>query len=133
MIARIAVLCLVVATPAWMTGGCARQQETPESPVAVAPPADTSPEPTDASAVDAGEQPSGEPTDTDASGDGESLLNEKCTKCHDVERVKSHDPAEEAWSEIVPEMQEKKEGWISDDEAEAILAHLEATYEAEGS
>ena len=110
LIALIVVLMLAAV-------GCARRQEAPETVPAVAPLPDTSeaaqPAETEATAADA---------------EGQKLYETKCAQCHTLDRVEKHDPAEEPWPELVEDMQGKKPGWISDEEAAAIVEHLEKTH-----
>jgi mono/diheme cytochrome c family protein len=58
------------------------------------------------------------------------LFETKCTRCHTLDRVAKHDPGEEPWPELVNEMQGKKPGWISDEDAADIVQHLEKTHGA---
>jgi len=107
----IAVLMLTAAV------GCARRQEAPEAVPAVGPPPEAS--------------ESGQPAETEttaADAEGQKLYETKCAQCHTLDRVEKHDPAKEPWPELVADMQGKKSGWISDDEAAVIVQHLEKTY-----
>ncbi len=110
LIVLIVVLMLTAAL------GCARRQPAPEAVPAVAPP-------------DTGE--SGQPADTEATSsdsEGQTLYESKCSRCHTLDRVAEHDPGREPWSKLVKEMQGRKSGWISNEDASVIVQHLEKTY-----
>jgi mono/diheme cytochrome c family protein len=110
LIALMAVLMLTAAV------GCARRPEAPEAVPAVAPLPDT------------GETAQPAETEATAAAEGQELYESKCAHCHTLDRVEKHDPAKEPWPEIVEDMQGKKSGWISDEDAAAIVQHLEDTY-----
>lgn len=132
------VVALVVAVVGLLAGCPKAPSENAETVPPIAEPGGPSAEPTeggeevtdetaDATDDEAEDTEATEET-ADEAGDETTdvaeLYDTKCTMCHDLARVESHDPADEAWDEVVVEMQEKKDDWISDEEAEQIIAHL---------
>jgi mono/diheme cytochrome c family protein len=118
------VLTALIVVPMLVAAlGCARQQEAPDVAPAVAPLPDTteSAQPDDTEAA---------PPEATAGDEGQHLYETKCAQCHTLDRVGKHDPAEEPWPEVVKEMQAKKPGSISDEDAAVIVQHLETTYGA---
>ena len=66
----------------------------------------------------------GEPTPGEATGlDGAALLQEKCTVCHDLERVTAEDNDAVGWAAVIDEMIAKG-AQVSEDEAAAIAEYL---------
>lgn len=60
--------------------------------------------------------------------EAQKLFETRCTRCHTLDRVAKHDPGKEPWAELVKDMQGKKPGWISDQDAAEIVEHLERKY-----
>ncbi|OGW61203.1 MAG: hypothetical protein A2V83_07295 [Nitrospirae bacterium RBG_16_64_22] len=60
-------------------------------------------------------------------GGPEVLFRERCTACHDLERVflEADKPGAKDWMHIVKEMQEKAPEWVTPDEAQKIIAYLQ--------
>ena len=68
--------------------------------------------------------PEPEPTPGEATGlDGGALLQEKCTVCHDLERVTAEDNDAVGWAAVIDEMIAKG-AQVSEDEAAAIAEYL---------
>lgn len=68
--------------------------------------------------------PEPEPTPGEATGlDGGALLEEKCTTCHNLDRVWAEDADAVTWAAIIDEMIAKGVQ-VSDDEAAAIAEYL---------
>lgn len=59
-------------------------------------------------------------------GGPEVLFRERCTACHDLERVflEAEKPGAKDWMHIVKEMQEKAPEWLTKEEAERIVGYL---------
>lgn len=56
---------------------------------------------------------------------GQELLQSKCARCHDHERIYDHDEDRAWWGRTIRRMQrEAGWNWLSDDEAAAIAAYL---------
>lgn len=66
------------------------------------------------------------PTDEETL-DGESLVAERCTTCHDAKRIEKVDEDEAGWTEIVDRMIASG-AELNDAEREAVIAYLVATY-----
>jgi cytochrome c5 len=67
------------------------------------------------------------PTEAPAALDGAALLQERCTKCHDLKRVESAQKTEEQWRTTVERMVGKG-AQLSADEQAALIKYLAATY-----
>jgi len=98
----------------------------------VAPTDEVTDEPTDETTDEPTEEDTDEPSAADAgddSGNDVALVSTVCAQCHDLARVKAHDPADESWAEVIDEMKEKAAGKedkeITDEDAAAILAFVE--------
>ncbi len=65
----------------------------------------------------------GTATEEPAALDGNALVDERCTVCHDRERIDSRDEDEAGWTAIVDEMVEKG-AQLSDEERAAVIAYL---------
>jgi mono/diheme cytochrome c family protein len=63
-----------------------------------------------------------------AMGEGKALFEQKCGVCHGLDRASARTETKEKWSAIIKEMQGKREGWISDDDAARVLDYLTSTY-----
>jgi len=120
MRSRLPLLLIAVLTLAAVVG-CARQQPASSAGPAVSPPPKMGTTPTT--------PPAGKAATTTATT-GQDLFQTKCTKCHTTDRVKKHDPAKEPWSALVPTMQAKKKGWITDQDKATIVAYLDQAYPA---
>jgi mono/diheme cytochrome c family protein len=60
--------------------------------------------------------------------DGKTLFEMKCSVCHGIDRAMVHKETKEKWASIIKEMQAKKVGWISEDEAAKIVDYLAAEH-----
>jgi cytochrome c5 len=113
MRARTAVLCFVSLFLLSLAIGCSKteapkQEAPPAAPVAAAPAAT--------------------PAAGGAVADGKTLFEQKCSVCHELTRATSRTETKEGWTSIVKEMQGKKAGWISDEEAGKIVDFLTAEH-----
>ena len=79
-------------------------------------------------------QPSAPPnnaTVTPATGgsvaDGQTLLNQRCTRCHSLTRVINAKHSEAQWSQIVSQMV-RRGAQLSGDEENVLVAYLAKTY-----
>lgn len=63
-----------------------------------------------------------------AASEGKAIFQQKCGVCHELSRATSRQETKEKWASIVKEMQGKKAGWISDADAEKIVAFLAAEH-----
>jgi cytochrome c5 len=73
-------------------------------------------------------QPTAPPTVAAApAGDGAALLNERCTVCHNLDRVKSAKKTSEQWAQTVSRMVGKG-AKLNADEQKALVAYLAKTY-----
>ncbi len=71
-----------------------------------------------------GEAPGGETT---ATADGEALLQERCTECHDLGRVESAEKTREEWEDNVARMVSKG-AQLDADEQSVLVDYLADTY-----
>jgi cytochrome c5 len=113
MRARRAVLCVFSVFLFSLTIGCSKT----EAPKQEAPP----PAP-------AATAPSAAPAAGGAVADGKALFEQKCSVCHELTRATSRTETKEGWASLVKEMQGKKAGWISDEEAGKIVEFLAAEH-----
>jgi len=60
--------------------------------------------------------------------DGKSLFDEKCGECHRLSMATTRREWKPEWREIVDRMVRKRDGWISPEEAAAIVEYLSADY-----
>ena len=73
-------------------------------------------------------QPTTPPTVAAApAGDGAALLNERCTACHNLDRVKNAKKTSEQWAQTVSRMAGKG-AKVNADEQKALVAYLAKTY-----
>jgi mono/diheme cytochrome c family protein len=63
-----------------------------------------------------------------AMGEGKTIFEQKCGVCHGLDRATARTETKEEWSAIIKEMQEKREGWISDEDAARVLDYLTSAY-----
>jgi cytochrome c5 len=63
-----------------------------------------------------------------AVADGKALFEQKCGLCHGLGLSTSRTETTAGWTSIVKQMQGKKSGWISDDEAAKIVEFLTAEH-----
>jgi len=54
----------------------------------------------------------------------ESLLENKCSRCHGIDRIKQATKSPDQWNFTVNRMRQKDISWISQEEAQAIAAYL---------
>lgn len=140
----IVLLGIAVALSAWLTASCGRPQEvvtpTPEAPAASATPTalptpavePPTPVPTSAPtpvpALSPEPSPTPEPTVTAVPAlDGQKLLQERCTRCHSLDRVRQARKSEADWKATVERMVSKG-AVLSAEELEAVVRHLAAAY-----
>ena len=62
-----------------------------------------------------------------ASGNGQELLNARCTGCHDLTRVEDTKADASGWESTVERMQSKG-AQLSDEEKKTLVEYLAATY-----
>jgi cytochrome c5 len=110
---RTALLCVFSLVIFSLAVGCSKT----EAPKQEAPP----PAP-------AATAPSSAPAAGGAATDGKALFEQKCSVCHELERATSRKETKGGWTAIVKEMQGKKAGWISDEEAAKIVDFLAANH-----
>jgi len=58
----------------------------------------------------------------------EALLQAKCSKCHNLDRVFARRRSEPEWKRLVKRMSVRHRGWIDDAEAQMIGGYLAKTY-----
>ena len=63
-----------------------------------------------------------------AAPDGEALFEKKCRLCHGLSQTTSRREWRQEWTEIVHQMARKRDGWISAQEAAAIIDYLASAY-----
>jgi len=73
---------------------------------------------------EASEQPPGEEP---VSMDGETLLQERCTECHDLERTTSAEKTRAEWDQTVTRMVNKG-AELNDEEKTILVDYLAETY-----
>jgi cytochrome c5 len=74
--------------------------------------------------------PNQAPTATTAAptaGDGEKLLNDRCTKCHSLDRVKAAQKSQDQWKQTVTRMVGKGAN-LSNAEQTTLIEYLAKTY-----
>jgi mono/diheme cytochrome c family protein len=76
------------------------------------------------------EEPKSEapPLATSAVEEGKVLFENMCGVCHTLGRATARTETREKWASIIKEMQGKKPGFISDADAEKILAYLSSNH-----
>ena len=70
---------------------------------------------------------SGGPTEEPVSIDGETLLQERCTECHGLERTTSAEKTRAEWDETVTRMMDRG-AELSDEEKTVLVDYLAETY-----
>lgn len=60
--------------------------------------------------------------------DGKALFEKKCGACHRLSLTTSRREWKPEWKEIVDRMARRRDGWISADEAAAIVDYLGSEY-----
>lgn len=133
----LVVLLIVAASVVSACGGATpAPTEPPEETEPTATTAPTEPpaeeEPTEAPTEEAPtEAPTAtmeeEPTEPPASADGETLLQERCTECHDLGRVESAQKTREEWEDNVIRMVDKG-AQLNEDEQAVLIDYLADTY-----
>jgi cytochrome c5 len=113
MRARTALLCVFSLLLLSLAIGCSKT----EAPNTAAPPA-----------APAATAPSAAPAAGGAVAEGKTLFEQKCSVCHELTRATSRTETKEKWASLIKEMQGKKAGWISDDEAAKIVEFLVAEH-----
>jgi mono/diheme cytochrome c family protein len=79
------------------------------------------------SALSACGDASGEPSDQSVSVDGETLLQERCTECHGLERTTSAQKTREEWESTLTRMVNRG-AELSDAEKTVLVDYLADTY-----
>ncbi|MBM3497313.1 MAG: hypothetical protein FJX74_01460 [Armatimonadetes bacterium] len=148
MSARIALLTAMVFGLALVLSGCPQKTDTGVAKIETAPESLPTPPSEDEAAkaeTEASDEaeatktepaaPSGEEaakSEPAPAGDAGSLLQDRCTQCHGIDRVEKEKADAEEWGKIVKRMQghavKKQKTPIADDEAKQILEHILATY-----
>ena len=127
---QLAVLMVVIVSLISVRcGGTPPATEAPtatEVPATEAPPteAPTATEVPPTEAPTATEVP---PTEEPATLDGQSLLQERCTGCHDLGRVERSEKTEEEWKATVERMVGKG-AQLDEAEQELVIKYLAETY-----
>lgn len=60
--------------------------------------------------------------------DGEALFDKKCGLCHGLSQSTGRREWRQEWARIVHQMALKRDGWITGEEAEAIIEYLASAY-----
>ena len=116
---KFVVLAVVAASLiAVQCGGSAPETE---APVATEVP------PTEAPATEAPTATEAPPTKVPVTLDGKSLLEERCTRCHDLGRVERAKKTEEEWKANVERMVGKG-AQLNEAEQELVIKYLAETY-----
>jgi mono/diheme cytochrome c family protein len=63
-----------------------------------------------------------------AAPDGEALFEKKCGLCHGLSQTTTRREWKQEWAKVVHQMVRKRDGWISAEEAEAIVDYLASAY-----
>lgn len=148
MVQRLAIAAVVVAAAILVACGGLASPEATQPPAGVQPtqpPAETQP-----TQPPAGVQPTQPPTDPEATqtpievqptqppqetppstaspaGAGTTLLGERCTVCHSLDRVTSASKTRQEWEQTVTRMVGKG-AKLNTDEQEILISHLAETY-----
>jgi len=77
--------------------------------------------------TDISSQPQPDQTEAPIAIDGVTLLNQRCTACHSLERVESKHKTLDEWSKTVSRMVEKG-AVLNAEEINALVEHLAKTY-----
>ena len=72
------------------------------------------------------------PKETGIKSVSESLMEEKCVKCHDTQRIRFFKRTPQEWEVIVRRMREKDTGWLSEEDAAACLGFLKLAFSKTG-
>lgn len=95
------------------------------------PPAEPSPDPEPSLTPEPGAttepSPTQQPSPGAGSGQGMALLEDRCTKCHSLDRVVQSRKTRDDWEDVVERMIEKG-ATLSHDEKDALVEYLAATY-----
>jgi cytochrome c5 len=119
------VVAVVIVTG--LLAACAPAASQPEPPKAQPTTSQAEPPKAQPTAPQA-EPPKAQPTVAAApAGDGAALLNDRCTVCHNLDRVKSAKKTSEQWAQTVSRMVGKG-AKLNADEQKAVVAYLAKTY-----
>ncbi|MDH4135871.1 MAG: hypothetical protein OEW09_04015 [Anaerolineae bacterium] len=131
---------VIVSLIATQCGGAPPATEAPtvtEAPATEAPtatevppteaPATEAPTATEVSPTEAPTATEAPPTEVPATIDGKSLLQERCTVCHDLGRVERAKKTEEEWKATVERMVGKG-AQLDEAEQELLIKYLAETY-----
>ncbi len=122
-----AVLCLAVSLP--MLLACGQETETPSPPPTIPPaivpsPTPAPPEPAAPSPIPS--SPS-QPAPSPAPPDGAALLQERCSVCHSLDRVRGARKGREAWEQTVDRMI-RRGAQLNEEERAVLIAYLAREY-----
>jgi cytochrome c5 len=126
-IAAVIVLAAFVAALAF--AGCGGNKEAANAAEAVRgePAATAAPYEPAADTVAEGPAATAAPYEAPAEPAGQKLLETRCTVCHTLERVKEEKLDAAGWEKTVERMK-KKGAIVNDEEREALVEYLTATY-----
>ena len=60
--------------------------------------------------------------------DGKAIFNERCLKCHKVEKFRALQHDQKGWEIVLSRMERNKSCVLNDDEREAVAAYLAKQY-----
>ncbi|MGQ9515945.1 MAG: hypothetical protein ACUVWB_01080 [Anaerolineae bacterium] len=116
------LIILVMTASIWILGACG------SSPEVNAPTPALAPAPTMTSTPEAPSTPALEPAPTPLpAADGQALVQERCTVCHSLDRVRQSRKTEAEWKATVERMRGKG-ARLSADELEVVIRYLASTY-----
>lgn len=132
------LILLVMMTTVWILGACGGSQGALAPTLAPPTPASTPTEPltpeakpsapTEAPTPEASPTSTLEPTATPLPAvDGQALVQERCTVCHSLDRVRQSRKTEAEWRTTVERMA-RKGAALSADELEAVIRYLATAY-----
>ena len=127
---QLAVLMVVIVSLiSVQCGGTppATEAPTPTEALATEAPATEAPTATEVPATEAPTATEVPPTEEPATLDGQSLLQERCTGCHDLGRVERSEKTEEEWKATVEHMVGKG-AQLDEAEQELLIKYLAETY-----
>jgi cytochrome c5 len=127
---QLAVLMVVIVSLiSVQCGGTppATEVPTPTEPVATEAPATEAPTATEVPPTEAPTATEVPATEAPAILDGQSLLQERCTVCHDLGRVERSEKTEEEWKATVERMVGKG-AQLDEAEQELVIKYLAETY-----
>ncbi len=119
-------LCLAISLPMFIA--CGRETETPSPPPTIPPaivpsPTPAPPEPAAPSPTPTSPQTAPSP----APPDGAALLQERCSLCHTLDRVRAARKGQDAWEQTVDRMI-RRGAQLNEEERVALIAYLVREY-----